>query len=394
MRERLKTAIARLKTPAFWLVLLFLAVLVVPGIVWDEMDADFRARKLIWENRATRSKPLFRIRRFQRYPKEFGAYYNDAFPFREYLVWLSRKITGPLNNFFNAKVIIGKEGFLFTSDPASPEHNESRDYTGANFWSGPMEAAIVRKLEHTRRELAKMNIEFCVIIAPNKMVVYDDMLPEKRRFRKTSVNRAESLVARAAKLAPGLKIKYPAEVFRETRKKIKHPLFINEDTHWNSLGGYLATREVVNGIPGCAKLPPIEAMRLVEGATRRGGDLRVLLGGGTPVVTQQYKVEIPGTKEVKIVEPVDFHRRYTFNPDAPDKRRVWVYRDSFASAMEPYFGMLFKDVVFYWHVFPKRVQFEKTKPDIVVLEIVERALDGLEDFDFESSNDARMEFFR
>ena len=43
---------------------------------------------------------------------------------------------------------------------------------------------------------------------------------------------------------------------------------------------------------------------------------------------------------------------------------------------------------------PHRVQFAKNKPDIVVLEIVERGLGGLEDFDFESADKARMEFFR
>ena len=394
MRENLKTALARLKTPAFWLVLLFLAMLVVPGIVWDEMDAKFRARKLIWENRATRDKPTFQIRRFQRYPKEFGVYYNDAFPFREYLVWLSRKITGPLNNFFSAKVIIGKEGYLFTSDPTYPAQDESRDYIGATLWNGAMEASVVKKLEHTRCELAKMNIEFIVVIAPNKMTVYDDMLPEKRRFRKTPVTRAASLVACAARTAPELKIKYLADVFRETRGKIKYPLFLLEDTHWNELGGYLATREVVNALTGCAELPPIESMRIVKTSTTRGGDLRVMLGGGTPGEDQQYKVMIPGTKTVKIIEPVDFHFRKTFNPDAPDKRRVWVYRDSFAAAMESYFGMLFKDVSFYWHVYPQRIHFAKSKPDIVVLEVVERALGGLENLDFESSDDTRLELFR
>ena len=111
-------------------------------------------------------------------------------------------------------------------------------------------------------------------------------------------------------------------------------------------------------------------------------------------ILQLYKVEIPGTKEVKVVEPVDHHRREASNPDAPNRQRVWVYRDSFASAMEPYFGMLFKGVVFYWHVLPCRVQFKKDVPDIVVLEILECGLSTLEDLDFESSDSASLELFR
>lgn len=394
MRGKVKAIIAKLKDPAFWLVLLFFAALIGPSVVWDETDAKFRAKKLLWENRATREKPLFQIRRFQRYPKEFGEYYNDAFPFREYLVWASRKITGPLNNFYSARVIIGKDGFLFTVDPVSMRHDEPGDYTGKTLWNDHLESAIVRRLEHARQELAKMNIQFCVVIAPNKMAVYDDKLPEKRRFRKAAINRAESLVARAAKIAPELKIVYPAEVFRETRGKIPYPLFLREDSHWNALGAYLATREVVKAIPGGVELPPLESAQIEPAGKVRGGDLRVMLGGGTPEETQLYDVKVPGMKTVPVAERTDYHRRETVNPDAPDKRRVWIYRDSFAAAMEPYFGMLFKEVVFYWNVQPRRVHFVKDPPDIVVLEIVERGLAGLEDFDFESSRKARLEFFR
>ena len=102
MSTLLTTVKNHLKSPAYWLILLFVLVLIVPAIVWDELPEPFRNKKLTNENRAVKAKPLLQIRRLQRYPKEFQAYYNDAFPFREYLVWSSRKVTGPVTNFFNS----------------------------------------------------------------------------------------------------------------------------------------------------------------------------------------------------------------------------------------------------------------------------------------------------
>ena len=393
MRERLKRAIARLKSPAFWLVVSFVAVLVVPGIVWDELDEDVRSRKLVWENRAKAEKPVFQVRRYQRYPGEFGEYYNDSFPFREYLVWCSNKLTGPLNNFFNPRVIIGRDGFMFSSDSILKYGDESADYTGKTLWNESRELAIVKRLDHTRRELAKMGIGFYVVIPPNKMAVYDDKLPEKRRFRKAPVNRAESLITCAARVAPELKICYLAETFRAARCKVKYPLFLREDTHWNSLGGYLAVWKLDEMINGHTELPPLESARIVKEAKVRGGDLRVILGGGTPTVTQKYTVQPPPEfRKVKPVERGDFHHREIHNPKARDRRRIWVYRDSFASEMEPYLGMLFGDVLLLWNVPLRRVHFQKARPDIVVLEIVERDLKLLDTFDFESRDGARMEY--
>ena len=57
MSIQLKTITDHLKNPAFWLVFLFLIVLVLPAIVWDELNESFRSKKLLDENRAFAKKP-------------------------------------------------------------------------------------------------------------------------------------------------------------------------------------------------------------------------------------------------------------------------------------------------------------------------------------------------
>ena len=102
MNTQIQNTTFYLKNPAFYLVLLFLALLVVPAIVWDELSEEFRSKKLTNENRAKDvKKPLLNFSDIKKYPKNFQRYYNDAFPFREYLVWSSRKVTAPVTNYYS-----------------------------------------------------------------------------------------------------------------------------------------------------------------------------------------------------------------------------------------------------------------------------------------------------
>ena len=120
-----------------------------------------------------------------------------------------------------------------------------------------------------------------------------------------------------------------------------------------------------------------------------------MLGGGEPGVYKYMKVEIPG-KQTEITEHPDFRHRKSFNPTAPDKRKVWVFRDSFAEAMEPYISSTFRSVDYFWSVPIRRIQFEfaKDRPDIVIFQTVERAIGSLDEFDFETTRKAKLEYFR
>ncbi len=400
MSMKLKTITDSLKSPAFWLVFLFLAVLVAPVIVWDELDESFRSRKMLDENRALAQKPRLQIRRLQRYPREFQSYYNDAFPFREYLVWSSRKIMGPVTNNFNANVIVGKDGFLFYTNAAERHGDESRDFRAKHLWTEGQLKHIVGKLEGIRKGLAEMGIDFCMVVAPNKMTIYSDKLPEKRRYQRGEILRAEQLIAYAKKHAPELKLIFPADLLCQAREKVEHPLFLHEDTHWNELSGYIVSRELIRMSSGKFPLPSIDQAQLVPAKKPlKGGDLRTQLGNGTPGVYHYYEVEVPGCKKVPVkvyrpAHPMDNHHRRSRNPEAPDSRKVWVYRDSFAQAMEPYLSMYFKEVDYFWNVPVRRIQFSGSeKPDLVIFQVVERNIISLDNVDFESKRKAELQYF-
>ena len=395
MSIQLKTVKDCLKSPAYWLILLFILVLTVPAVVWNELPDSVRNKKLLNENRASKPEPRLQIRRLQRYPKEFQSYYNDAFPFREYLVWSSRKITGPVTNFFNSRVIAGKDHYLFYTNAAERHGDESRDYKGELLWTEGQLDTIIEKLEGVRKGLKEMNIDFCMVVAPNKMTVYDDKLPAKRKYKRGEILRAEQLIRHAEKHAPELKIFFMADTLADLRKKIDYPLFLHEDTHWNELSGYVATREIIRRVSGKKELPPLDKAKIVQDKEPViGGDLRTQLGTGEPLKYYYHKVVVPGCKKVKVYaykpeNPYDNHCRRSRNPKAPDSRKVWVYRDSFAQAMEPYISMYFREVDYFWNIPIRRIQYMgPKKPDLVIFQVVERNIVSLDNVDFESKRKA------
>ena len=401
MNNSSKTITDYLKSPAFWLVFSFLAVLVVPAIVWDELSESFRSKKLTDENRATVSKrPLLQLTRLQRFPKEFQGYYNDAFPFREYLVWSAKKVTGPLTNYFNSRVVVGKDGYFFYTNASERHGDESRDFTGEKLWTEAQLGNIVERLEEIRKGLAEMGIDFCMIIAPNKMTIYSDKLPEKRKYKRAEVLRAEQLLGYAAKHAPELKLIFPADLLMELRKKVDHSLFLHEDTHWNELSGYAATREIIKAFNGKKELPALEKANIVQNAIKTiGGDLRTQLGYGVSEGYYYHTVSVPGLEKVEIRQynqafPQDSHCRRSYNPAAPDSRSVWMYRDSFAEAMEPYISMYFQNVDYYWNIPIRKIQYMgDRKPQLVIFQVVERNLVSVDNLDFNSKRKASLNYF-
>ena len=64
----------------------------------------------------------------------------------------------------------------------------------------------------------------------------------------------------------------------------------------------------------------------------------------------------------------------SINPNAPDKRKVLIFRDSFTINMQPYLSNHFREVHYIWthQISPKVIN--DIKPDIVIVEYVARLM--------------------
>jgi hypothetical protein len=138
--------------------------------------------------------------------------------------------------------------------------------------------------------------------------------------------------------------------------KPQWPIYYKTDTHWNSLGGFVAYREIMSRLE--KRRPSLKPLALADFeltiATRPGGGLAEMLA------LQDWMTDLEVTLKPQAVTP-------------PRKKlgKLLVFGDSFRYAMIPFLEHHFEQVVLRDGRFDARV-VERDKPDVVIIEMVER----------------------
>jgi hypothetical protein len=207
------------------------------------------------------------------------------------------------------------------------------------------------------------------VIAPDKHSIYPEFLPDTIRKERPQ-SQQDQLIEYLGKKAAHFQIVDLREPLR--RAKSLFPVYYMTDTHWNIYGGYIVYREIMHRLsPHFSDLKPISVEpqdiilgknSVIRASDDKYGDLAEMLslGGMLSDVTVRYGGDIP----------IILSTRH---------RKAVIFHDSFLG--EPLFDLLslhFK-IINREH---ERGKFEyelieKEKPDVVMLEIVERFKDTL-----------------
>ena len=318
---------------------------------------------------------------FSQYTRQVERYYNDAFGFRNSLIgwnnWLRLVI-------FNESAVpatrVGREGWLFYAGEWVLE-----DYENVMPLKSEEMDAIMRGIEKRRSWLAARGIDLVIVAVPEKHTIYGEYLPPG--IRKLG---SES---RLDQLARELK-DHPEITFidsRDTLLKAKPVgrLYHRTDSHWNDLGAYFAHRLLMERL--VQRFPAVSVHGLedytVTTTVGGGGDLAGLLSL-RDVIHEERIALVPKftPRTVDTVRPYpdpvdptlypgrDMVVKETRDPALP---KALVFRDSFSAALIPFLAESFQSAVFVWTFdwLPELV--EQEKPDVVVIECVERYLTGL-----------------
>lgn len=274
-------------------------------------------------------------------------------------------------------VVLGRAPWLFYADEWAMEDFENRlPYSEADLED------IRRILEERREWLAARGIRFLVVVAPNKHTVYGEDLPE--RYAKARPD--SRLDQAAAHLAEHSDVEFLDLRSALGEAKAAGRVYDHTDTHWNDAGGFAGSQAILarlgSMLPGVEGLSP-DDYALVE-ETGPGGDLARLLS--LPDVYREKRLVLkkrtpplakPGTRDYQ--DPATIPERAmvvreTGNRNAP---RALVFRDSFAWKLIPFLSEKLESAVYVWdhRFFPEIVAREK--PDVVILECVERYLNAL-----------------
>lgn len=313
----------------------------------------------------------------------FEAYFNDHFGFRNSLLRLHSLATVYAFGVSPTPMVaIGKEGWLYLA-------KEELDYQRADRPYSAQELATWQHTLEVRRDwLAARGCRYLVVVVPNKSTIYPEHLPDSaRRIGKTT---------RLDQLLEHLRSHSDVDVLdlRPVLLEAKgsEPLYFQTDSHWNTLGAFVAYQEIVRRLGRWfPELEPLSRSsfrtRLTPSTTK---DLGAMVGADAlfPETLVEFKaiaprraakaeVEIPGG----LSQPPLRDRLYATEIDDPSLPRAVLFCDSFSTFFSVFLSEHFRRIVRFRSSYasdpstlfePAMVELER--PEVVISEFAERFL--------------------
>lgn len=366
------------KRNAIIYVVLFLILFLVPtvatGLFGYTLDSS------TYERRKTTEKPEFTWKTIREFPTEYETYYNDVTPFHDKLIQANSLLNlyvfkeSPLSN-----VIIGKDGWLFYN-PDGGDGDPVDDYRGENYYSEEYLAETAANLTAVKKQLNQRGMEFAVVVAPNKECIYGDSYLTAEYRRENDVTRGDQMVT-YLKENTDVTVVYPKDAILSAIEEYpKETFYYKTDTHWNQLGAYIGTKELLKELN--VNLPELSELD-IQKHSGMAGDLAGMLEmteqmnydnvyelNGYQKTVNSYSIELDNLGEEKLL----------YSAMQGDERKIMIVRDSFALSMAPYISGQFNECVLVYRGQYAPQVLKEQKPDIVVLEVVERYIPYLHDF--------------
>jgi alginate O-acetyltransferase complex protein AlgJ len=348
------------------------------------------------ETRRVTAMPGLSLRQVKTVARQFDQHYKESFGGRNALVyaysnWKYRLMKqSPLPD----RVVVGKNGWFFVGDHYN---NAIKQHRGLLPLPADTAQAIAERLIRCQQQLAQQGIKLYVLIAPDSHSIYPEYLPdnlsplavyapvdqlstpEKNQHKKGDKSPLDVLSHTLSQYK-----ELPFLDLRDTlwRAKKKHQVYQQTDTHWNSYGALVGCAALIKRIrQDFPQLRPVQTADYhIESMRGRGGDLVTLF-----MLQDELRDTLFYDIRLRDSQLYPIKADTTINPDTglpayhfvgADQRqpRLLFLGDSFSLNMINYIAPYFSASYFgRGHVLnPETVRAEK--PDVVVIEIVERNL--------------------
>jgi hypothetical protein len=289
-----------------------------------------------------------------------------------------------------SQVFIGKEDWLYLGDQYNKTVAQGRHGTTAK--DAQIAGLIGSATESWSQWLNQKGVSmFRVMLGPDKGTIYPEFLPD---WAQPAAHSATDMLL--ANVSEGLYVD-TRMALRAAKSQFPESLYYKTDTHWNSLGAWVAfsafETEIARSEEGLRRLTeqPIRRFMVTE---RQGGDLAKFLRLKETLRDTEVVIRIISDRAIE-TEHYDFDtgslKRSGGNPEihtarrpllvkskhALNEKRVLWLRDSFGTAMSPFMAATFTETLQLHYdeahpeVFARLV--ETFKPDYVFITVVERA---------------------
>ena len=306
------------------------------------------------------------------------AYFNDHFGFRKKLIrWFQNWKLGLYHDRTVYKVLIGPNHWLFTGEEQMVEH-----YLGAAKFTPAQLQAWQTLLEKRRDWLAAHGIKYLFVVPPDKQDIYPEELPAWLR-NAAPANRVSKLDQflkhmQTHSTVEVLDLRAPLRAAKPSA-----PVYLQNDTHWNLFGGFVASQEVIKALT--KQLPDLPPLRTEDfdwtNVPFTGGDLARMLGPDAP--EKNYFKPLPKPafnppvmhEATNVVSAWNSHKSNVITENsAPGlTATAMVFHDSFGNAWRPFLGGSFKRILFMGENREFNLEFiQENHPAVVINEILER----------------------
>lgn len=330
-----------------------------------------------YENREFATRPRLTIDSYKTYAEEYEEYFNDSIPFRNNLVTLNTAIDYfVFNRSTSTRVTVGKDNWLFYV------YTEDGDpigcYQGTNLFSNEELEAMAQNCLEVQAYLNEQGKEFIIFVAPNKERIYYDKMPKQYGLPADTYQALQ--VVEYLRNNTDIRVVYPYDELMQAKESLEQNIYYKTDTHWNWIGGYVGTTALMRELG--IEMPGIEGDEVtITTSGDIAGDLAGMLNLKKQLayIDHEYTVEGYDTHNVENIE-WDFVTVFVYHAEGADPRRIYVYRDSFASYMSPYIGSQFTDTYMRYRNTYTYEDFVEQNSDIFVYETVERYIGDLLSF--------------
>lgn len=222
------------------------------------------------------------------------------------------------------------------------------------------------------RRMAERGIPFVVVFGPEASGIYPEHLPEG--FKVETPTACEILAEELIK--HGVNVVCPSQALRQAKGPVD--VCLKLDSHWSNFGAYICYLQIIDALDPKYAAARVPWQSIFYEEKIGYGDLGVQISPERKGYVQHVSVAIEGIQTSKNVFDIrDKNLRQSKNPNGVG--RALIYRDSFTNALGPFFEATFAET---YLVAPAPIMLDSAidaiKPDVVILEVAERALFGYE----------------
>lgn len=231
--------------------------------------------------------------------------------------------------------------------------------------------------------MALNECDFVLFIAPNKERIYSEYMPAK--YGEPAKVYAVLQLIEYLRKHTDIKVVYPYDELMSAKHSMDNCILYHKtDTHWNELGAYIGTSELLKELG--IRIPDLCSKEISISETGdTPGDLANMLNLGSfaePGI--KYSVTGYDNYSVKKIED-NFFGVKKYKNEGADTRKIFVHRDSFGSGlMAEIIGSQFEEsYLVHSRSYTGSEMLREQQPDVFVYETVERYIDGLLEFVYE-----------